>query len=62
MRRNGVLGTGVGRLARQLQRVTGKIGVPENFIALVMMAEYDDPLAESCLRTKDALLAILVVE
>ena len=60
--KNNIFGFGIGRLARQFQRVTREISVFEYFIALVVMAENDDSITEYLPRALDTHFTILIVQ
>jgi hypothetical protein len=56
-----VLGGGLrGGQARQLQRVAGEVGELDDLVALVVVAEDDDALAERPLRGGDPLVHLVV--
>ena len=57
-----VLGVGLRRQARQLERVAGQVCVPIDVGALVVVAEQDGALAEPRARGQDARLCIVVCQ
>ena len=57
-----VIGLRLGRLARQLERVAGEIGVSIDFITLIVMTENHQTFTERGLGGTDAILAGRVVE
>ncbi len=51
-----------GRGARQLQRIAGEVGELDDLVALIVMPEDDEPLAERLLRRGDAGVHLVVRE
>ena len=50
----------LGDLARQAERVAGVVGELDDLVALVVMAEDDQPVAERRLRRRDAAIELFV--
>jgi hypothetical protein len=57
-----ILGFGICSLAGQFQRVTGIVSVAKHFIALVVVTEDHQALAQRLLRLDDTRFALIVTE
>ncbi len=59
---NDEVGAGIGRLLREFERIAGIIGVLEHLVALIVVTQNSQAIAENLLGCHDALVTITVIQ